>query len=322
MRTISFIVFLLVIGNLRAGGQSFTDIPGDGVIPCGPNNNFQPVCPGGVGTVSISSGTLTGVLQQGGSTLGIGLGQTPEFLTFTTTPPNPNNPPNYNPQWVGPLGLNPEFQPNASHVGNVGLPANLPPSLAYLDATVPIAGQEITLDVTNDSGSNLNSVFFFLGRDTNSLSTVTARQNDGLTFGLYCTGQTHAEGTLNDCALPQNWQLLITPSGSGTLNPADLVSSGATFGDVLRFNGVDLAPGQTGQFAFFLTDYTSTRTPPGGFFTPANQSFVLEVAPQPVPEPSNALSIGIGLAAIGGSVWFATRVKLDGVAIQPARRFE
>ncbi|MBV8073010.1 MAG: hypothetical protein JO270_24130, partial [Acidobacteriaceae bacterium] len=248
MKTSCLVLALLVVGHLRVNAAFFTDIPGDGVIPCGPNSNFQPICPGGVGTVSISSGTLTGTLQQGGSTLGIGLGQTPAFLTFTTNPANPNNPSDYNPQWVGPLGLNPEFQPSASHVGNVGLPQN-PPPLAYLDATVPIAGQEITLEITNNSSSNLNSLYFFLGRDTNSLSTTTQRQNDGLTFGLYCTGQTHAEGTPNDCALPQNWSLLLTPSGPGTLNSADLNSSTPTFGDVLRFSGVDLAPGQTGQFA-------------------------------------------------------------------------
>ena len=259
--------------------------------------------------MNIASGTLAGALQQGGSTLGIDLAQAAAFLTFTVSPPNPNNPSNYNPQWLGPLGLNPRFQPSAANVGDVGLPPNLPPSMAYFDATVPLAGQEITLDVRNTSNTSLTSLSFFLGRDVNSLSTVSARQNDGLTFGFYCSGQVHAEGTPNDCALPQNWKLLVTPSGPGILNSADTNSSSATFGDVLRFSGMDIAPGQRGQFTFFLTDYTSTRTPPGGVFTPANPSFVLAVEPnlQPVPEPRNILLAGFGLIAVLGSVWSAKR---------------
>src|SRR3954451_10170900 len=131
--------------------EFFSDIPGDGVITCGPNVSFQPVCPGGVGTVNVLSGALTGVLQQGGSTIGIDLARTAAFLSFAATPPNPNNPPDYNPQWLGPLGLNPRFQPSASNVGEVGLPPNLPPSMAYFDATVPLAGQEIRLNVSSRS---------------------------------------------------------------------------------------------------------------------------------------------------------------------------
>src|SRR3982750_2218291 len=100
MKSIYLVFSLLAIGHLRAhADEFFTDIPGDGVITCGPNASFQPLCPGGAGTVSIPSGTLTGALQQGGSTLSIDLAQTAAFLTFTATPPNPNNPPDYNPQW-------------------------------------------------------------------------------------------------------------------------------------------------------------------------------------------------------------------------------
>jgi hypothetical protein len=181
--------------------------------------------------------------------------------------------------------------------------------MAYFDATAPLAGQEITLNVRNSSGATLNSLSFFLGRDTNSLSTAAGRENDGLTFGLYCSGQMHAQGTPNDCSPSQNWALLLTPSGPGTLNPTDLDSSSLAFGDVLRFISTDIAPGQTGQFKFFVTDYSSTRTPPRGVFTPANQSFVLEVAPnlEPVPEPSNLLLISMGLLAILGPTWFTQR---------------
>jgi hypothetical protein len=305
VKTICWVVSLLVIGCAPAHAAEFTDIPGDGIITCGPGASFQPLCPGGVGTAISSSGALTGALQERGSTLGIDLAQTAAFLTFAVTPANPNNPPGYNPQWLGPLGLNPSFQPNSSNVGNVGLPPNLPPSMAYFDATVPLAGQEIMLNVRNITGTTLNGLSFFLGRDVASLSTASGRQNDGLTFGLYCSGQTHAEGTPNDCALFENWKLLITPSGPGTLNAADFDSSSATFGDVLQFNDVNIAPGQTGQFTFFLTDYSSTRIPPGGVFTPANQSFVLEVAPsfEPVPEPGNSLLVSVGFIAIWGSTW-------------------
>jgi hypothetical protein len=305
VKTICLVASFLLTECLSAHAAEFTDIPGDGIITCGPNASFQPLCPGGVGTASFSSGALTGALQERASTLGVDLGQTAAFLTFAVIPANPNNPPDYNPQWLGPLGLNPRFQPSGSNVGSVGLPPNLPPSMAYFDATVPLAGQQIGLNVRNNTATTLNGISFFLGRDVNSLSTATGRQNDGLTFGLYCSGQTHAEGTPNDCALFANWKLLITPSGPGTLSAADLDPSSATFGDLLRFNDVDIAPGQTGQFTFFLTDYSSTRTPPGGVFTPANQSFVLEVAPsfEPVPEPGNSLLVSMGLVAILGSTW-------------------
>jgi hypothetical protein len=186
--------------------------------------------------------------------------------------------------------------------------------LAYFDATVPISGQQIRLNVTNDTATALNGVSFYLGKNVDSLSSATQPQDDGLTFGLSCSGQTHAEGTPNDCALPANWKLLVTPSGPGTLNPEDMNSSSAAFGDVLQYSHVDLAPGQTGQFAFFLSDYLSTRTPPGGVFTPANQSFVLEVAPnfQPVPEPHSAVLVGFGLLAISAAIAYFKRVNRTG----------
>jgi hypothetical protein len=37
--------------NALGARIKFSDIPGDGVITCGPDAGFQPVCPGGVGTV-------------------------------------------------------------------------------------------------------------------------------------------------------------------------------------------------------------------------------------------------------------------------------
>jgi len=307
----SAIFFLAATYSAAYAAEFFSDIPGDGVITCGPNAGFQPVCPGGVGTVNITSGVLTGVLREGGSSLGINLADTAAFLTFAAIPSNPNNPPNYNPEWLGPLGLNPRFQPSASNVGDVGLPANRPPLMAYFDATVPLSGQEITVSVQNNSATTFTSLSFFLGRDVDSLSTSATRQNDGLTFGFYCSGQMHAQGTPKDCAIPQNWSLLLTPTGSGILDPLDLDPSSATFGDVLRFNSLDIAPGQSGQFTFFLSDYSSTRTPPGGVFTAANPSFVLEVAPnvQPVPEPDNILLVSLGVIALLG--WkYSTRMLI------------
>jgi hypothetical protein len=302
MKRTYLILSLFAVVCLRADAARVrrSDIPGDGVIPCGPTAPFDPLCPGGVGSVSLSSGALTGVLQQGGSTFGINLTPAATVLTFTTTPANPNSPPNYNPEWSGPLGLNPFFQPTASHVGKVGLPPKLPPSLSYFDATVPISGQEIKLNVTNNGATNLNSVSFYLGQNLASLSSATQRQNDGLTFGVYCTGQTHAEGTPNDCALPGNRNLLLLPSGPGSLNPDNLDPSSAVFGDVLQFSNINLAPGRNAQFAFFLSDYSSTRTPPGDVFVPANQSFVVELDPAfaPVPEPDNAVLVVLGLLTI------------------------
>jgi hypothetical protein len=288
--------------NALGARIKFSDIPGDGVITCGPEASFQPVCPGGVGTVSLLSGQLTGSLQQGGAILGFSLTQSPAVLSFTVDPAALNNPPDYDPLWLGPLGLNPEFRPTADHVGTVGLPAKLPPSVAYFDATLPVAGQEITLRIRNGGAQTLRTVSFFLGRDVSSLSTISNRQDDGLTFGLYCAGKTHAEGTSDDCGLSSNWKLLLTPSGPGTLNPADMNSQTNTFGDVLRFNGVDLRPGDTGQFSFFVTDYTSTRTPPGGVFTPANQSFVVEAEGnvQAVPEPGSLSLVSFATALILG----------------------
>lgn len=293
------------------GSRRISDIPGDGVITCGPDTSFQPVCPGGVGTVSLLSGQLTGTLTQSASTLGFTLSQSSAVLQFTVDPPGSQNPPNYNPLWMGPLGLNPDFHPTADHVGTVDLPSQLPPSLAYLDATVPISGQELTLRIRNGGAETLSAVSFFLGRNVNSLSTVSNPQDNGLTFGLFCSGKTHAEGTPEDCSLPSNWKLLLTPSGPGTLNPADTNSQANAFGDVLRFDDVNLGPGDIGQFSFFVTDNSSTRTPPGGTFTPANQSFVLDVqgGPQTVPEPSTLLLLISGAAALLLSVRAAGTIE-------------
>jgi hypothetical protein len=117
MKTIYVPVLLAIaLFATNAFGARISDIPGDGVITCGPDASFQPICPGGVGTVSLSGGQLTGSVQQGGSTLGFGLAQSPALLTFTVNPPAANNPKDYNPLWVGPLGLNPDFHPTAAHV--------------------------------------------------------------------------------------------------------------------------------------------------------------------------------------------------------------
>src|SRR3954469_13845431 len=119
MKNICMVLLALAVGCLPGHSAEFSsDIPGDGIITCGPNLNFQPRCPGGVGTVTFSSGTITGLLQNGGSSIGIDLAQTTAFLSFAVTPSNPNNPPDYNPQWLGPLGLNPRFQPSAANVGD------------------------------------------------------------------------------------------------------------------------------------------------------------------------------------------------------------
>jgi hypothetical protein len=314
MRLFGLMLVFAAIGCLPADAARRaigSDIPGDGVVPCGPNTSFNPICPGGVGSVSLLPGTPVGQLQQGASTLNITVSDLPVYLRFTATPANPGNPSDYNPGWTGPLGLNPQFQPTAQHVGDVNVPPALPPSLAYFDATIPISGQELRLNVLNGGTTTLNNISLFLGRDLNSLSTPASVQNDGLTFGMYCIGQTHAQSTPNDCGLAANWKLLITPSGPGLLDPLDASSTSDTFGDVLRFGNAGLAPGQTGEFTFFVTDYLSTRTPPGGSLVPANQSFLLGVVPSDaaVPEPGSAGYLGFTLGAFTLAFGYADRRK-------------
>src|ERR1700750_3011003 len=101
MRISSFLVWLALGAFLATADEvAFTDIPGNGVPPCGYLGGAA--CPSGVGAVTVSAGTLTGTLQQGGSNLGVQLGQENVFLTFV----NNGSTPISSSDIVGPLGFN------------------------------------------------------------------------------------------------------------------------------------------------------------------------------------------------------------------------
>src|SRR5437868_5566794 len=75
-------------------------------------------------------------------------------------------------------------------------------------------------------------------------------QPDGLTVSMVCPM------LVNSCSVDQR-ALLSRPTGppGSTLNPADLSPTTSTFGDLLRFTNLNIAPGGTGTFMFFVTDY-------------------------------------------------------------------
>ena len=293
MRNACFFVWLLLGSFPLAAASRIADIPGNGVPPCGYSGGVA--CPSGVGSVTVSSGILTGTLQQGGSNLGIQLGQQDAFLTFTTNPSVPSSSSNI----VGPLGFNPQFSTDSASIG-------LQP--------VALAGQQIRISATNTAPITLNSVTFFLGVNQNSLSTLTNPVDDGLTFGVSCTlpAGTQLAGTGVPFECPQsNWGLELIPyATSGNLDAQDSNPSSPIFGDVVRFNNVNLAPGDTDQFTFYVTDYKSTRVPPGGSFTPASPTIVVEVAPNlaEVPEPASVLLLAAGLLATLGLSWRCKRL--------------
>src|SRR5436853_640147 len=79
-----------------------TDVPGDGVSVCSQpgvtcDSNF-------IGTASGVGGLLTGILQKGGSTLGLQLGSQPEFINFAGGTENVSGF-----HFVGPLGFNTQY---------------------------------------------------------------------------------------------------------------------------------------------------------------------------------------------------------------------
>jgi hypothetical protein len=260
-----------------------TDIPGDGSLNClpaaCPNANF-------IGTVvSSPGGLLTGSLVQGGSTLSLLLGANPVFLNFSGADATST---------FGPLGLSPApyFDPN---------PARSALNNITRDVTRPISGQPITLQVTNSGALPIESLAFFLELTPTVVTSNFTGQNDGLSFGLYCTGTIDSGECIS--ANPQNYSLLITPTGLGSLNAADLNPTTPTFGDLLRFTGVNLLPGQTGSFSFFMSDYKPTRQP-GTTGSEASAAFSLEVVPTvgtaAIPEPATMALAGLALLSLAG----------------------
>jgi len=250
------------------------DTPGDGVSVC---SIISPCSSAFIGSVSSSpGGLLTGSLISGGSTLGLALGSSPEFINFTGGTENVTGF-----HIVGPLGFNPQYHSIAGN--NVGM---------------PISGQLITLNITNTSGTALTDIAFFLELTQTVVTAGFTPQPDGITFGEFCSE------LVNSCpSVPTPFSLLYTPTGpaGSVLNPADLVPAG-TFGDLLRFSNLNIAPGGTGQFTFYITDYKGTR-PPNTNGGPASDSFSLEIvsnAPAAIPEPGTVALTAAGILGLLG----------------------
>jgi hypothetical protein len=252
------------------------DIPGDGTVTC-PDG-----CPPlSVGTVTSSGGLVSGILTAGGSSLGLTVAQDPVFLLFSGGTPGIFINSDGTPQNVtGPLGRNPDFTP-----------------VDPQDTTRPISGQALSLTITNEGSTLLKDIAFYVLADAALFGGTFTPQSDGLTFGLFCEGvqsTTECDAT--------NLALLGPPSGTaGSIDPADLSSSTATFGDLLRFRNVNLAPSQAGTFSFFVTDYKGTRQKDTSG-DDASQSLALAVVPtaetEVIPEPGTLVSMITGAACI------------------------
>lgn len=249
------------------------DTPGDGVSVC---SIISPCSSTFIGSVSSSpAGLLTGNLTIGGSTLGLSLGTSPEFINFTGGTESTTGF-----HIVGPLGFNPQYQSIGGN--NVGM---------------PISGQLITLNITNSGATPLTSLAFFLELTPSVVTSGFTPQPDGITFGEFCS---QLVVTCSTTMPPTPLSLLSTPTGpaGSVLNPADLVPTG-TFGDLLRFSNLNIGPGGTGQFTFFITDYKGTR-PPNTGGSPASGSFSLEIVPNAgaVPEPGTIALTAAGIIAV------------------------
>jgi PEP-CTERM motif len=259
--------FCAMIGASTLDAAIFgTDVPGDGESTC----LLLPTCSSNfIGTASSTpGGLLSGTLQRGGSTLGLQLGSQAEFITFGGGTESLSG---FN--FVGPLGFNSLYALTGGN--NWGM---------------PISGQQITLNVTNTSGAPLSAVTFYLEIPQSLITSGFTPQPDGITFGLFCSN------LVTSCT-PPPLTLVSTPTGpaGSILNPADVNPTTNTFGDLLRFTNVNLAPGATGTFGFFISDYKGTRQPSTSG-SPASGSFNLEVVPSAaVPEPG---SLWLGAAGV------------------------
>jgi hypothetical protein len=259
------ILLLATLGfNLEAA--EFLDIPGEGDLRCLPPN-----CPDSRGTVTSTSGLVTGSLLGATPTLGVSLTTDLVFLTFSGGD-----------TFLGPLGLNPRFDPETDR-----------------DSRIPAAGQPIALDITNTTGQTISSLALYLELTQAVVTGPFTSQPDGLSFGVWCnTGLAEPR----NCA--DHIDLLAAPTGPGILNSADITPAagpGTTFGDLLRFTNVNLAAGDTARFTFFITDRKATLDPrSGGPLEGASRSFNLEIVATAVPEPATTLLVGTGmLAALG-----------------------
>jgi hypothetical protein len=262
------LLLMALAASLHAA--ALRDIPGEGDLRC-----MREACPDSRGTVTSSpAGLVSGSLLGDTPMLAASLTTAdPMFLTFSGggTP-------------LGPLGLNPLFQPESNR-----------------DSRIPVSGQPITLDLTNGTGIMLASIALYLEIPQTVVTAPFPVQGDGLSFGVWCN--TGLEEPRN-CA--EHIDLLTMPTGPGILNAADITPSAgpeATFGDLLRFTNVNLAPGGTARFTFFITDRKATLDPStGGSIEGASPSFNLEIVPTAVPEPgTSALGAAALLALIAAS---------------------
>lgn len=248
---------------LRAA--AFSDIPGEGNLRCLP-----PDCPDSRGTVtSTPANLITGSLSAVMPEFQLSLTTSPLFLTFSGGD-----------TVLGPLGLNPKYNPQSNR-----------------DSRIPVSGQPIALDVTNKTSNTIAGVTFYLEVPQVEIVGPFPVQPDGISFGVWCnTGLAEPR----NCA--DHIDLLTKPTGPGALNPADITPSAgpdSTFGDLLRFSGVNLAAGDTARFTFFITDRKATLDPStGGSLEGASRTFNLEVVATPVPEPATLLLTGTALLAV------------------------
>ncbi len=281
-----------------------TDIPGDGDVSCYPRSacfSQFPALSTWAGTVTSPALASGGNLVVGGSTLGLQVATSPVTLTFSNPPPTNPDPSVI----VGPLGFNKLFNP--VKIGPFG-------AAGSRDDTIPISGQQLTLNIKNTASVPLTEMDFYL----QSMATALPNgQSEGLTFGVYCTGNPDSS-ECSPTSTPQNIKLLMTPAGPGTLNPADLSVASPAFGDLLRFTSINLAPNATAAFSFYVTDYNGTRmTSTNG--TPPLATFTLQIVPIPVPTYTISGKVTLGASgqngvtvALTGSASASTTTNISG----------
>jgi hypothetical protein len=234
-------------------------------LRCLPSN-----CPDNRGTVhSTPPGLVSGSLSGATPSLSLSLTTSPLFITFGGGE-----------TFLGPLGLNPEYDPESTR-----------------DSRIPIAGQPILVDVTNALGIALVDIAFYLQLSQAVITGPLPSQPDGISFGVWCNAELEEP---RNCA--ENIALLAMPTGPGSIEPEDVTPAagpGTTFGDLLRFRNVNLAPGETARFTFFITDRKATLDPStGGSIQGASPSFNLEIAATAVPEPSTSILMALGILAL------------------------
>jgi hypothetical protein len=266
-------MFLTAVLSSDLKSAEFLDIPGEGNLRCMPST-----CPDSRGSVSsVPGGLVTGSLLGDSPTLGVSLTTSPLFLSFSGGG-----------TFLGPLGLNPQFNPQSPR-----------------DSRIPLAGQLIAFDITNATSVALADVAFYLTIPPTVVTGPYPSQPDGISFGVWCNSSLEEP---RNCA--GNIALLAMPTGPGSIHPADITPAagpGTTFGDLLRFRNVNLAAGDTARFTFFITDRKATLDPStGGSPQGASPSFHLEIVATPVPEPATAVLGAAGLLALAA---FAIRTR-------------